>query len=352
MNFSSIKILPIFLFLFIAAIFLPTEAQTSKNKHLSGYHLLQKIKIGGEGGWDYLFADSDAYRLYVSHSTKVVVVDLQSGKTIGEISNLKGVHGVAVAGKYGRGFISDGRDASVVIFDLQTLKTLSIVKVGKNPDCIIYDPVSDRVFAFNRGDSTVSAIDAKDGENVGTINLEGSPEFAVSDGKGLIYVNLDDKSEVVQFDPRKLEIKNRWTLAPEGESPSGLAIDLKNRRLFVVCENKKMIVMNADNGKIIASLPIGEGVDAAGFDAKTKFAFSSNGEGTLTIVREDSADKFSVVENIPTQRGARTMAVDAKTHKVYLVTADFGETPPPTEERPRPRPRIMPDTFEILVFGN
>ena len=331
--------------LVIFGLFVIADAQTS-----SGYHLIQKIEVGGEGGWDYLFADSKAQRLYVSHSTKVVVIDTKTYKVIGEILNTNGVHGIAIAEKFGRGFISNGRDNAVMIFDLKTLKTLDTVKVGKNPDCIMFDSATKRVFAFNRGDSSVSAIDAKSGKVVGTLDLDGHPEFAVADGKGMIFVNLDNKSEVVGFDSRKLEIKNRWAIAP-GEDNSGLAIDVKNHRLFIVCDNKKMIVMNYDNGKVVADLPIGEGTDAAGFDAKTKLAFSSNGEGTLTIIREDSADKFSFVENIATQRGARTMTVDTKTHNIYLATAQFGETPAPTEQNPRPRPPIVPNSFVILVFG-
>lgn len=340
-----------FLFLIFAVFGATISAQNSDNKKIN-YHLLQKIEVGGEGGWDYLFADGDAHRLYVSHSTKVVVVDTETNKIIGEIPNLKGVHGIAVDSKSGHGFISDGRDNSVVIFDLKTLKVLSTVPVGKNPDCVIYDSATKRIFAFNRGDSSISVIDAKTEKVVGTIDLGGHPEFATSDGKNMVYVNLDDKSEVVAIDSSKLEIKNRWSLAPQGEDPSGMAIDRKNRRLFIGCGNEKMIVMNADNGKILAALPIGEGVDAVGFDEKTKLAFSSNGEGTLTVVREDSPDKFSVVEDVKTQRGTRTMAVDTKTHKVYTVTAQFGETPAPTKERPNPRPSIVPNSFVVLVYGN
>ncbi len=316
----------------------------------SGYHLLKKIEVGGEGGWDYLYADSDAHRLYISHATKVVVVDTETSKVIGEIANINGVHGIAIAEKFGRGYISGGRDNAVAIFDLKTFKTLDTVKVGKNPDCIMYDAESKRVFAFNRGDSSVSAIDAATGKVVGTMDLGGHPEFAQADGKGTIFVNLDNKSEVVAFDAKKLVIKNRWAIAP-GEDNSGLAIDTKNHRLFIVCDNKKMVVMNYDNGKIVAELPIGEGTDAAGFDPTTNLAFSSNGEGNLTIVRQDSKDKYSVVENVVTQRGARTMTVDTKTHNIYLATAQFGETPAATKENPRPRPAIVKDSFVILVYG-
>jgi YVTN family beta-propeller protein len=330
-------------------VFIATIPLAAQNK--GRYHLVSKIEIGGEGGWDYVFDDSDARRLYVSHATRVVVVDTDTEKVVGEILNLKGVHGIAIADEFGRGFISDGRDNSVVVFDTKTLKTLDTVKVGTNPDCIIYDPATKRIFAFNRGGSSVTAIDAKDGKTVGTAELGGHPEFATSDANGSVFVNLDDKSEVVAIDAKSVTVKAHWSLAPDGEDPSGMAIDRKARRLFVVCGNKKMVVLNADTGKAVTAVTTGDGTDAAGFDDKDKLAFSSNGEGTLTVVREDSKDKFSVAENVTTQRGARTMAVDHRTHKVYLPTAQFGETPAPTKERPRPRPPIIPNTFVILVYG-
>jgi YVTN family beta-propeller protein len=316
----------------------------------SGYHLLKKIDVGGEGGWDYLIVDSAGRRLYVSRGTRVMVFDADTGKSVGEIPDTPGVHGIAIADDLGRGFTSNGRDGSVTIFDLKSLKTISKVKVGTNPDCIIYDPESHRVFAFNRSSSDVSAIEAKTGDVAAPIALGGHPEFAAVDGKGMVYANLDDKSEIVAIDSKKLAVKAHWPIAP-GQGPSGLAIDRKHMRLFAVCGNKKMIVVDATNGKVITDLPIGSGVDAAGFDPETNFAFSSNGEGTLTIVHEDSADKFSVVETVPTQRGARTMALDTKTHNVFLVTAQYGPPPAPTPERPNPRPTIVPGTFMILVFG-
>lgn len=324
------------------------NAQTAPK---NSYHLLNKIEIGGDGGWDYVFDDSDAHRLYVSHATKVIVIDTDTDKIVGEIANLKGVHGIATAEEFGRGFISDGRDNSVTIFDTKTLKTLGKVDTGSNPDSIIYDPASKRVFAFNGGSKNATAIDAADGKVAGTIDLGGRPEFATSNEKGMIFVNLEDKSEVAAVDSKKLEVKSHWPLTPDGEEPSGMAIDRKHGRLFVVCSNKKMIVLNDETGKIVGSLPIGSGVDASGFDDKDRSAFASNGEGTLTVVREDAADKYSVAETVTTQRGARTMAVDRKTHKIYLPTAQFGETPAPTKERPRPRPPIIPNSFVILVYG-
>lgn len=324
--------------------------QASSTKPAKGYHLLKRIEVGGEGGWDYLTVDSAARRLYVSHATRVVVIDLDKEAVVGEIANTNGVHGIAIAPELGRGFTSNGRDASATIFDLKTLKALGQVKTGKNPDAIIYDPASKRVFAFNGGSADATAIDAASGTVAGTIALGGKPEFAVADGKGMVYVNIEDKSEVAAIDSKTLTVKAHWPLTP-GQEPSGLALDRSKRRLFAVCANQKMIVMNADNGHRIADLPIGQGVDAAAFDPETKLAFSSNGEGTLTVVHEDGADQFSVVESAPTQRGARTMALDPKTHKLYLATAQFGPPPPATPERPRPRPSIISGSFVILVFG-
>jgi len=341
-----------FLAIVIAAFFCASSIiVTAQTAPKNGYHLLNKIEIGGEGGWDYVYDDSDAHRLYVSHATKVIVIDTDTDKVVGEIAGLKGVHGIATADEFGRGFISDGRDNSVTIFDTKTLKTLGKVNTGTNPDSIIYDPASKRVFALNGGSKNATAIDAADGKVAGTIDLGGRPEFATSNEKGMIFVNLEDKSEVAALDSKKLEVKSHWPLTPDGEEPSGMAIDRKHNRLFVVCSNKKMVVLNDETGKIVGSLPIGSGVDASGFDDKERSAFASNGEGTLTVVREDSSDKYSVAETVTTQRGARTMAVDKKTHKIYLPTAQFGETPAPTKERPRPRPPIIPNSFVILVYG-
>ena len=353
MNIQSVRFFRFSLFALIAASLFAgvVSAQYGPAKKKGGYHLLQKIEIGGEGGWDYLFADGDAKRLYLSHSTKVEVVDTETNKKIGEIIGLKGVHGVATAAEFGRGYISDGRDNSVVVFDLKTLKTLDTIKVGTNPDTIIYDPASKRIFAFNGGSKNATVIEAKDGKIAGTIDLGGRPEFAASNGKGLVFVNIEDKSEVVSIDAKALTVKAHWTLAPDGEEPSGMAIDPKHDRLFIVCSNKKMVILNADTGKIISTVPTGDGTDAAGYDGKQNVSFASNGEGTLTVVGEDSNHKFSVAENVTTQRGARTMTVDTRTHKVYLATASFGETPAPTKERPRPRPSILPNTFVVLVFG-
>jgi YVTN family beta-propeller protein len=316
----------------------------------SGYHVVKKSVLGGEGGWDYLTVDSRARRVYISRGTHVMVVDADSGALVGDIPKTNGVHGIAIVSDRDKGFTSNGRDNSVTIFDLKTLQALGSVPVGKNPDAIIYEPASKRIFTFNGASHDTTAIDAKTGTVVGTIALGGKPEFAVSDEKGHVFVNIEDKNEIIQFDPNKLAIENHWSIAP-GEEASGLAIDRKHRRLFAVCSNKLMVVLNADTGKVVTTLPIGAGTDAAGFDPETGLAFSSNGDGTLTVVHEDAPDKFSVVENVPTQVRARTMTLDPKTHQVYTVTAEFGPAPPATAQQPRPRPPMVPGTFTLIMLG-
>jgi DNA-binding beta-propeller fold protein YncE len=313
----------------------------------SGYHVVTTYKVGGDGGWDYLTADSDARRLYISRGTHVMVLDADSGKSVGDIPDTPGVHGIALAPELGRGFTSNGREGTVSVFDIKTLATSSKVKVGENPDAILYDPATKRVFTFNGRSQDSSAIDAASGKVLGTIKLDGKPEFAASDAKGEIFVNIEDKSELVAIDPNKLEVKAKWPLAPCTE-PSGLSIDRKNRRLFVGCDNKMMAVVDADSGKVLATPAIGEGVDATTFDPETGLAFASCGEGVLTVVKEDSPGKFSS-ENVPTQQGARTLALDGKTHAVFVVTAKFGPPPPATADNPHPRRSILPDSFVVLV---
>ncbi len=317
----------------------------------SGYHLVKKIPVGGEGGWDYLSFDDASRRLYIARATRVVALDVEQGTVVGEIQNTPGVHGIALVPELNRGFTSNGATASVTIFDLKTLKELGQTKTtGANPDAIVYDPASRRVFTMNGRGNNSTAIDAATGTVAGTITLGGRPEFAVADGRGRLYVNLEDKGEELVIDSRTMEIVARWKMAP-CEEPSGLAIDREHRRLFAGCHNQIMVVMDADTGKVVTTVPIGRGVDANAFDPATQLAFSSNGDGTLTVVHEDSPDKFSVLENVGTQRGARTMALDPRTHNVFLVTAEFGPPPPPTPEQPRPRPTILPNTFVVLVFG-
>lgn len=318
----------------------------------SGYHQIKKISIPGDGFWDYLTADPATGRIFVSHGTEVDVVDSKKGKVIGKITGLKLVHGIALAPEFNHGFISDGGANQVVMFDLKTLAKTGEIPAGTNPDCIIYDPGTKRVFAFNGRGASATAVDAEKGTAAGTVTLEGKPEFAATDGKGHVYVNIEDKSEVMQIDSKALMVLNKWPLAP-CEEPSGMAMDTKSRRIFSGCDNKLMSVMNADNGKVVATVPIGEGVDATWFDPGTKYVFDSCGQdGVLTVIHEDSPDKYSVVENVPTEKGARTMALDTKTHQVFLSLAQF-ETLPPAEgqTKGRPRRKILPGTFGLLEFG-
>jgi DNA-binding beta-propeller fold protein YncE len=317
----------------------------------AGYHVIKKYKLGGEGGWDYLTLDPDSRHLFISRGTHVVVIDADSGKSVGDIPDTPGVHGIALAPEFNRGFTSNGREGTVSIFDLKTLALISKVKdVGDNPDAILYDPATKCVFTFNGRSHDSTAIDAATGKIVGKIQLDGKPEFGVSTAAGEIFVNIEDKSELTAFDPQALKVKSTWVLAPCQE-PSGLAMDIKNRRLFSGCDNKMMAVVNADSGKVITTLPIGDGVDANRFDPDKQLAFASCGEGVLTVVKEESPDKYSVLQNVPTQPRARTMELDPKTHHIYLVTADFGPKPAPTADQPNPRPPILPDSFVVLVVG-
>jgi len=325
-----------------------TSAQT---KSPSGYHVVKQFKLGGEGGWDALTFDPKAHRLYISRSTHVMVVDADTGAVVGDIPDTQGVHDIALVEDLNKGYTSNGRASTVTVFDLKTLRVLKQIPVGKNPDAIIYDPASKRVFSFNGASNDATAIDAQTDTVAGTIPLDGKPEFAETDGSGHVFVNLEDKSAVAELDSRKLNVLARWPLAP-GEEPSGIALDRRHKRLFAACSNKLMVVINTDDGKVVTTVPIGSGVDGAGFDPETGLAFSPNGgDATLTVIHEDSPGKFSVVENVPTQRGARTMTLDPKTHRVFLITAEFGPPPAPTPERPRPRPSIVPGSFTLLVVG-
>jgi DNA-binding beta-propeller fold protein YncE len=345
---TSLRLL---VYIFICCGLLLSLSALIAAKPASGYHLLKKFVLGGDGGWDLLAFDAAANRLYIPRGTHVMVVDPDSGTIVGYIPNTPRVHGVALAPEFGKGFTSNGGDGTVTIFDLKTLKTLGQVKAGKNPDAIIYDPASKRIFCFNGGSNDVTAIDGKTGTVAGTLALGGKPELAVADEHGKIFVNLEDKSAVVEFDARKLELDATWPLAP-GEEPTGIAMDRKHHRLFVACGNKLMAVVNADSGKLVTTFPIGDGPDGAAFDSDRQLAFSPNGaDGTLTVAHEDSADKISVLENVATQKGARTMELDGHGHRVFLVTAEFGPTPAPTADRPRPRPPMIPGSFTLLVFG-
>ena len=311
--------------------------------------VLKAFKTGGEGGWDYLTFDATAHRIYITRGTSVMVLDADKGKLVGTITGLKGIHGVALAPKHNRGFISEGGSDSVTIFNLKTLKTIAKVSVGGRPDAILYDPATDQIFTFNAQSKDSTVLNAETGKVTGTIPLGGKPEFAVSDEKGGVFVNIEDTSELVSIDAKALSVKNRWPLAP-GEGPSGLTMDVKSRRLFAVCDNEKMVVMNADDGQIIATPAIGKGPDAAAFDPITHLAYSSNGEdGTLTVIHETDDDKYEVVGTIQTAPGARTMTLDPKTHHIILFTAKT--VPPKPGEAQNRRPGYLPGTFEVLVVG-
>jgi YVTN family beta-propeller protein len=311
----------------------------------TGYHVLKTIKLGGEGGWDYLTLDAAARRLYISRATRVVVLDVDTGKVVGEVANTPGVHGIALDSKRQQGFTSNGKENTVTVFDFKTLQETRRVKVGTKPDAILYDPASDRVFTCNGGSNDATAIAAETGKVDGTVKLGGKPEFAVADEKGMVFVNLEDKDEVVAIDAKKLTVTKRWPLAP-GTEPSGLAMDRAKRRLFATCHNEKLVVLDADSGKVLGTPAIGKHPDAAVFDPGTGLAFSSNGDGTLTVIEEQPAGTFRVAADVKTQEGARTMALDTKTHNIYLATARF-KPPVPGEKRRTPEP----DSFVILVVG-
>jgi DNA-binding beta-propeller fold protein YncE len=314
----------------------------------SGYHLTKTIPVPGNTFWDYLKFDPATGRLFISRGDHVAVVDVESGKVTGDIGGMEGIHGIVLAPEFNRGFVTDGRAAKVWIFDLKTLKVTGSAPADPDADGAVYDPASKRVFTMNGDSKSSTVVDAATGKVVGKIDLGGEPEFPVADGRGHVYANIESTSELIEIDSGTLKVMHRWPLTP-GENPSGLAMDSEHRILFSGCRNKLMAIVNADTGKVIATLPIGQGVDATRFDPGTGYAFSSNGDGTLTVIHEDSADKFSVVENVATEPGARTMALNPKTHEVFLVTAKLEriENPPP-HTRPF---RMVPDTFHVLVFG-
>ena len=331
----------------ILAGFSVSFSQVSSSK----YVISNKIHVDGEGGWDYLAVDDVASRLYISHGMNVNVVDLTTNKQVGTIADTKGVHGIAVASEFGKGFISCGRDSSVTIFNLKTLEVTGKVKVtGANPDAILYDPFSKKVFTFNGRTSNSTVLDAQSGKVVGTIALPGKPEFSQTDKNGKVFVNIEDKSLICVIDPMSLKVVSTWPIAP-GEEPSGLAFDAKNHRLFSVCGNKLMMVIDSDNGSVVAKLEIGNGVDGAAFDPELLRAYSSNGDGTMTVVQEKNKNSFEVLENVTTVRGARTITVNPKTHKVYLPSAEYGEAPAATAENPRPRASVKPNSFTILEIS-
>jgi DNA-binding beta-propeller fold protein YncE len=316
----------------------------------STYKIENRISLEGTGGWDYLAVDDATDRLYVSHGTSVNVVDVKGGKSIATISELKGVHGIAITAEFNKGFITCGKDSSVVIFDLTSFSKLGSIKVtGANPDAILYDSFSKKLFVYNGKTSNATVIDPKTNKIVETIALSGKPEFSVSNGKGKVYVNIEDKNEVCVINASTFKVEHYWSVNP-GEEPTGLAIDNTTHRLFAVTD-KLMIILDAENGKIITTLPIGENVDGCAFDPELKRAYSSNGDGTMTVVQEENANSFKVVETVKTQEGARTICVSTKTHHAYLPTAEYGETPAATKENPHPRPTVKPNTFVVLKIN-
>jgi DNA-binding beta-propeller fold protein YncE len=322
-----------------ALLLLTTHAQAGAQ-----YRIAHEVSLPGDEGWDYLTFEAGGQRLFIAHGTRVQVVDTEKLAVAGEIADTPGVHGIALAPDLGRGYISAGRSGVIVVFDLKTLARLKEIKTtGENPDAILYDAASHRVFTFNgRGRNATDAV-------VGTIALDAKPEFAVSDGKGRIYVNLEDKNSLAVIDPEKLTVTSRWPISG-CEKPSGLAIDAAGQHLFAVCDNKVMAVMDAVSGHVLGTAPIGAGVDAAAFDPGSRLAFASCGEGTLTVVRQSASGAPEPVQSVPTRRGARTMALDVRSHRIYLVTADFGAPPAATPEHPHPRSAILPGSFRLLVL--
>jgi DNA-binding beta-propeller fold protein YncE len=327
---------------------LPALAPAPALAQQAGWQVAKHIPIGGEGFWDYLAVDTANNRLYVSHGTHVVVVDLARDTVTGDLPNTDGVHGIAFAPEFNRGFTSNGRDSTTTIFDLKTLKEIGRVNVqAANPDAIVYDPFTKRIFTMNGRSADASAIDAATGKVAGVVALGGRPEAAASDGAGRLYINIEDRSEVAEVDPQKLTVLRRWSIAP-CEGPSGLAIDVAHARLFSVCDGV-MAISDAKAGKLLTTVPIGQGPDGAAFDPGLGLAFSSNGQdGTLSVVQEKSPDSFAVLQTVPTQRSARTIALDPRTHRVYLSAAEYGPMP---EAQPgqRRRPPVVAGSFQVLV---
>jgi DNA-binding beta-propeller fold protein YncE len=311
------------------------------------YKFSKEMPVGGEGGWDYLSVDSAAHRLYVTHGSKIVVIDTQAGKVVGEIADTPGVHGFAIAADLGRGFSSNGRENKASIVDLKTLKTIQKVETGENPDAIVYEPSRKEVYTMNGRGKSSTVFDALSGKVIATFPLEGKPEFAQVDPKaGKVYVNLEDLNAIKVIDVATHKVSATWSIAP-GESPSGMAIDLDTHRLFIGCDNKLMLMIDATTGKIVYSVPIGEGVDSNWFDPGTKLAFSSNGEaGTVTIAHEDSPSLLKVIQTLKTTRGARTMALDPATHAIYLAATEYE----PQAAGSKDRPKAKPGAFKVLGY--
>ena len=337
---------PILISLLVAAFTLPLICSAALAQ--SGYHLVDTIQVGGDGGWDILIADSKNHRVYISHGSHVVVIDSTTDKVVGDIPKTNGVHGIAFGPEYG--FTTNGRDNAVTMFSLKDLSVSSNIPVGKNPDAIVYDRPTNRIFVFDAGSNEATVIDATSGKVAGTVALPGKPEFGVSDDKGKVFVNLEDKNSIAELDAKNMTVIATWVISP-CDGPSGLAIDRKSERLFAACE-KQMVAVDGKTGKVVATVPTGTGTDGMEFDPDLKYVFAPNGgDGTLTVIHEDTPDKYSLVENVKTEPRARTMTIDTKTHKVYLPTAKFGTPAAPTKEQPRPRAPMLPDSFKVLVYG-
>jgi DNA-binding beta-propeller fold protein YncE len=317
----------------------------------SEYKIINKISVPVNGKWDFVTFDNSSRRLYISHGSVMQVIDVDKEKLLGEVTNTLGIHGIALATEMNKGYTSNGKDSTVTVFDLKTFVTIKTIKLqASNPDHIIYDNYSKKIFVFNNKSKNASIVDPATDLVVKTLSLGGNPELAVSDNQGLIFVNLEDKAEVAVIDSKNLLVKNKWSLSP-GEEPTGLSLDLKNNRLFAGCSNKLMIVMDSKTGKVIAKLTIGDYVDGTAYDPEKKLLFSSNGEGTITVIRQDGPDKYSVLQNIVTKKGAKTLALDEEKHRLYLPCSDYN---PPIEKTgsETPKPTITPNTFGILVVGN
>jgi DNA-binding beta-propeller fold protein YncE len=327
----------------------PVAAVSAQTSHPATYHLVRDLTLGGDGRWDYITVDTAGHRLFIARQTRIMVVDPDSGKLLGEVPGLNGAHGVALAYAAGHGFATSGRDSSVTMFDLATLRVLRRTKAADDVDAVLYDPASKRVFTFNGDAGTSSVIDPVSGTLIGSIPLGGKPEFGVTTGQGRLYVNLEDMAEIAEIDPAAMRVIRRWSLAP-CEEPTGLALDREHHLLFSGCRNKLMVISDAAEGKPIAQVPIGGGVDGSAFDSVSQLAFASNGDGTLTVVQEDSPTAFHVVSTVTTRPGARTMALDGRTHRIYTVTSAFGPAPAPTSSEPHPRPSLVPGTFSLLTL--
>jgi DNA-binding beta-propeller fold protein YncE len=327
---------------------LAQSAQPSENIKFT---LVNHYNIGGEGRWDLLTLDTKRHRLFISRASHVQVIDTDSGKIVGDIAGTDGVHGIALADDLNVGFTSNGKSNSITVFDLSTLDVIETIKIsGLNPDAILYEPISKHVFAFNGHSSNATVIDAITRKEINTIGLPGKPELAVSNSVGNVFVNIEDKNEIVVIDSDSNRILKTFPIE-DGDEPSGLAIDKEHNRLFSVCANRKMVVLDSETGRIVSELAIGSAPDSAAFDPNLGIAFSPNGDGTLTLIKENDPEHFSVLQNVNTQKGARTMAYDSDNHRAYLVTASFGETPLATKEQPKPRPAIIPNSFVVLVVS-